>query len=143
MELPDKNNPGKHKMTEPEAVFCIFMSVIYADGKMTDTEIDEFSYFFSRIKLFKNITITELFGEFKKLFKEFDYNPEKVVELACPFVSTDNRLPVFIYCCDFIYTDNVEKQYEIMLLQSIMEGLTLDEKIADNVIRTIKRKNQL
>jgi hypothetical protein len=144
MEIPVKTKTVKNpQMSEPEAVFSIFMSVIYADGKMSDAEINEFSYFFSKIKLFKNLTITNLFGEFQKLFKQLDYNPQKVVELACPFVTTDNRLPVYMYCCDFIYSNDVEKQYEIMLLQSIMEGLTLDEKISENVAKLMKRKNQL
>jgi hypothetical protein len=143
MELPDKNKPGKHKMSEAEAVFCIFMSVIYADGKMSDTEINEFTHFFSKIKLFKNLTLTNLFSEFQKLFLEMNYSSEKIVEMACPLVSTDNRLPVFIYCCDFIYSDETEMQYKVLLLQAIMEGLTLDEKIAETIVKLMKRKNML
>jgi uncharacterized tellurite resistance protein B-like protein len=144
MNVFDKYKSGKHQeLTEPKATFCIFMSVIYADGKMSDQEINEFSYYFSKIKLFKNQTITDLFPEFQKLFKQFDYNAEKVVEMACPSISTNNRLPVFIYCCDFVFADDVEKPNEERILQKIMEGLTLDEKIAESVIQIMKRKNQL
>jgi hypothetical protein len=144
MKLFEKFKNGKHlELSEPEATFCIFMSVIYADGKMSDAEIDELSYYFSKIKLFKNLTITELFPEFQKLFKEMEYNAEKVVELACPFISVNNRLPVFIYCCDFVYSDIVQKPDEERVLEKIMYGLTLDENLAENVIHIMKRKSSL
>jgi hypothetical protein len=144
MTLFDKIKTGKqHELSESEAAFCIFMSVIYADGKMSDEEINEFSYYFSKIKLFKGLTITDLFPEFQKLFKQFDYNPIKVVEMACAHISTNNRLPVFIYCCDFVYNNDTEKPNEENLLDKIMECLTLDENLAENVIQIIKRKNQL
>ncbi len=144
MNLSDKFKSGqKLELTEAEAAFCIFMAVIYADGKMSDEELDEFSYYFSKIKLFKNLTVTELFPEFQTIFKHFEYNPVKVVELACPFITTNNRLPVFIYCCDFIYSEDVVKPNEEMLLQDVMFGLTLDEKIAQNAIQIMKRKSQL
>jgi hypothetical protein len=144
MSLSEKVKSGqKPELTEAEAAFCIFMAVIYADGKMSDEELSEFSYYFNKIKLFKNHTVTELFNEFQKLFEHFGYNPVKVVELACPFISTSNRLPVFIYCCDFVYSENVVKSNEEMLLQDVMFGLTLDEKIAENAIQIMKRKSQL
>jgi len=136
-------NPEKYELTEAQAVFCVFLSIIYADGKMTDEEINEFSFYFGKIKLFKELTITDLFPEFQKLFKEAEYNPEVVIESVCPFISSGNRLPVFIYCCDFVYSDLEEKSSEERLLQKIMYGLTLDEKIAENVIRIMKRKSLL
>jgi len=136
-------NPEKFELTETQAAFCIFLSIIYADGKMTDEEINEFSFYFGKIKLFKDHTITDLFPGFQKLFKEVEYNPEKVIEAVCPFISTDNRLPIFIYCCDFVYSDLEEKANEERLLQKVMHGLTLDEKIAESVIHIMKRKSLL
>ena len=144
MALFDKSKPEKHQeMTEAEAAFCIFMSVIYADGKMSDEEMNEFSYYFNKIKLFKGLTITNLFPEFQRLFKLHDYNPQIIVDLACPHISSNNRLPVFIYCCDFVYADDREKPNEERILQKIMECLTLDEKLAGNVIHVMQRKRQL
>jgi hypothetical protein len=119
------------------------LSIIYADGKMTDEEINEFSFYFGKIKLFKEYTITDLFPGFQKMFKEAEYNPGKVIEEVCPFISTDNRLPVFIYCCDFVYSDLEEKANEERLLEKVMHGLTLDEKIAENIIHIMKRKSKL
>lgn len=141
MSLLDKSE--KPELNEAQATFCIFLSIIYADGKMTDEEIDEFSFYFGKIKLFKNYTITDLFPGFQKLFKEAEYNPGKVIEKVCPFISTNNRLPVFIYCCDFVYSDLEEKASEERLLEKVMHGLTLDEKLAENVIRIMKRKSTL
>lgn len=138
MSLFEKAKGGKPVMTEAKATFCIFLSVIYADGKMSYEEINEFSFYFGKIKLFKGLTITNLFPEFQKLFKQNDYNSEKVIELACPYISPNNRLPVFIYCCDFVYADNVEKPNEERILQRIMEFLTLDENLAGNVIQIMK-----
>jgi hypothetical protein len=144
MALFEKFKSGKHEeLTEAEAAFCIFMSVIYADGKMSDEEINELSYYFSKIKLFKNLTIKDLFPEFQKLFKQFEYNPIKLVEMACPFIASNNHLPIFIYCCDFVYSDDKDKPREELLLQKIMECLTLDEKLAATVIHIMQRKNQL
>jgi len=144
MNLFDKFNNGKKlELTEAEAVFCIFLSVIYADGKMSDNELDELGFHFSKIKLFKNLTISKLFSEFQKVFKDFEYNGEKVVETCCPFISSENRLPVFIYCCDFVYSDTVEKSNEERVLEKVMYGLTLDENLAESVIQIMKRKNQL
>ncbi len=144
MSLFDKfNNEKKLELTEAEAAFCIFLSVIYADGKMSEDEKSELGFYFSKIKLFKNLTISELFSEFQKIFKEFEYNGEKVVEVCCPFISTENRLPVYIYCCDFVYSDTAEKANEERVLQKVMYGLTLDENLAENVIKIMKRKNQL
>jgi hypothetical protein len=110
---------------------------------MSDEEINEFSYNFNKIKLFKSLTISDLFPEFQKLFKEVEYNPEKVVEIACPCVAANNHLPVFIYCCDFAYTDSKSKQSEERLLNKIMECLSLDEKLAGNVVHIMQRKSQL
>jgi uncharacterized tellurite resistance protein B-like protein len=137
----DKND--KLELNEAQATFCIFLSIIYADGKMTDEEINEFSFYFGKIKLFKQYTITDLFPGFQKLFKEAEYNPAKVIEEVCPFISTKNRLAVFIYCCDFVYSDLEEKASEEHLLEKIMYGLTLDEKLAENVIHIMKRKSLL
>ena len=121
MSLFDKFNNGKKlELTEAEAAFCIFLSVIYADGKMSDDEMSELSFYFSKIKLFKNLTISELFAEFQKVFKNFEYNGEKVVESCCPFISTENRLPVFIYCCDFVFADTAEKANEERVLEKVM-----------------------
>jgi hypothetical protein len=141
MSLVDKS--GKLELNEAQATFCIFLSIIYADGKMTDEEINEFSFYFGKIKLFKEYTITDLFPGFQKMFKEAEYNPGKVIEEVCPFISTDNRLPVFIYCCDFVYSDLEEKANEERLLEKVMHGLTLDEKIAENIIHIMKRKSKL
>jgi hypothetical protein len=144
MSLFDKFNSGKKlELTEAEAAFCIFMAVIYADGKMSDEEKSEFSFYFSRIKLFKNLTISELFQEFQKIFKEFEFNGEKVVESCCPFISSENRLPVYIYCCDFVFSDAAEKLSEERVLEKVMYGLTLDENICESVIQIMKRKSQL
>jgi len=110
---------------------------------MTDEEIDEFSFYFRKIKLFKKMTITDLFPVFQKLFKQFEYNPELVVEAACPFISTDNRLAIYIYCCDFVYSDLVQKPNEERILQKVMYGLTLDEAIAENVAHIMRRKSHL
>ncbi len=144
MGLFDKFNNGKKlELTEAEAVFCIFLSIIYADGKMSDDEMSGLGYYFSKIKLFKKMTISELFSEFQKVFKGFEYNTEKVVESCCPFISAENRLPVFIYCCDFVYSDSTEKPNEERILEKIMYGLTLDENLAENVIQIMKRKSQL
>ncbi len=134
---------GKPILTEPKAVFCIFMSVIYADGRMSDEEINEFSYHFGKIRLFQGLTITNLFPEFQKLFKQYEYDPGKVVEICCPFIASSNRLPVFIYCCDFVFADRVEKPNEENILRKVMEGLTLDEQIAESVVQIMKRKSQL
>jgi hypothetical protein len=144
MSLLDKFNNGKKlELTEAEAVFCVFLSVIYADGKMSDNELDELGFHFSKIKLFKNLTISKLFSEFQKVFKEFEYNGEKVVETCCPFISSENRFPVFIYCCDFVYSDTVEKYNEERVLEKVMYALTLDENLAESAIQIMKRKNQL
>lgn len=144
MSLIEKLKEGSlPEMTEAEAAFCIFLSIIYADGKMTDEEINEFSFYFGKIKLFKKMTITDLFPGFQKLFKYCEYNPEKVIELACPFITVDNRLPVYIYCCDFVYSDLVLKPNEERILQKIEYGLTLDEKITASVVQIMKRKSQL
>lgn len=144
MNFFDKNKEiDKIELSEAEATFCIFLSIIYADGKMTDEEIDEFSFYFRKIKLFKKMTITDLFPVFQKLFKQCEYNPETVVELVCPFISVDNRLPVFIYCCDFVYSDLLQKPNEERLLQKVMYGLTLDEALAENITHIMRRKSQL
>jgi uncharacterized tellurite resistance protein B-like protein len=144
MSLFEKFKTGKQpELTEAEAVFCIFMSVIYADGKMSDSEVNEFSFNFNKIKLFKGLTISNLFPEFQKLFKQFEFNPEKVVEMASPFVAANNHLPVFIYCCDFVYSDNTLKPSEERLLNKIMECLSLDEKLSENVLHIMQRKSQL
>lgn len=141
MTLFDKTE--NMEISEAEAAFSIFLSIIYADGKMTDEEINEFSFYFGKIKLFKDYTITDLFPGFQKLFKENEYNPEKVIEQTCPFISSENRLPVYIYCCELVYSDLEEKKNEEYLLQKVMHGLTLDEKIAENVTLLMKRKSQL
>jgi uncharacterized tellurite resistance protein B-like protein len=144
MALIDRLKADKnHELTEAEATFCIFMSVIYADGKMSDGEIDEFSYYFRKIKLFKSLSISELFPEFQKLFKKFGYNAEKVVEMACPIIAANNRLPVFIYCCDFVYSDGLNKSNEERILQKITDAFSLDEKLAESAINLMKRKSQL
>jgi len=144
MSLFEKSKMGKkQELTEAEATFCIFMSMIYADGKMSDAEINEFSYFFSKIKIFKNLTITDLFPGFQRIFKELDYNSEKVIEMASQFITTNNRLPVYIYCCEIVFTDESEKKNEEFLLEKLMEVLTLDEKLAENVINIMRRRSQL
>jgi hypothetical protein len=66
-----------------------------------------------------------------------------VVETASPLISSSNRLPVFIYCCDFVFADDSNTLNEENLLQKIMECLTLDEKLAGQAILIAKRKSQL
>jgi hypothetical protein len=144
MPLFEKSKTDKKsELTEAEAVFCIFMSIIFADGKMTDEEKNEFSFFFNKIKIFKNLSITNLFPKFQTLFKNVAYNPHNVIETVSPLISSSNRLPVFTYCCDFMFADNSHTQCEENLLLKIMECLTLDEKLAENVILIARRKNQL
>ncbi|MFN8258518.1 MAG: TerB family tellurite resistance protein [Bacteroidales bacterium] len=144
MSLFDKFNTNKKlELTEAEAAFCIFLSVIYADGTMSDDEKSELGFYFSKIKLFKNLKISDLFNEFQKLFKEYEFNGEKVVEACCPFISSENRFPVFIYCCDFVYSDTTQKINEERILEKVMYGLTLDENLAEGAMKIMKRKSQL
>lgn len=129
---------------EPEAVLGILLSVIAADGDISDDESESFMYLANPTKslgpmpasTFKDHVSTCL----SVLRKD---GPSALMERCCPHVTQEKRKPLFINSCDLIMRDGRVEPEEEKLIEEIQRKLGLDDAFAQNAVSIILSKYNL
>lgn len=129
---------------EPEAVLGILLSVIAADGDISDDEVQSFMYLANNTKALGPMP-ADTFRRHIDTCQSFlrREGPVALMEKCCVHVSADKRLPLFINSCDLIMRDGRVEAEEEALIESLQQRLGVDSTTAQSAVSLILSKYAL
>lgn len=127
-------NKSKLDLNEAEAIFCLLFAVMFLDGDVNQAEIDDFGFIFNRIKAFEGKEVPDFSPKFQSLYEQYDEDAKQVADAVIPFISKDNRLAVFTYCLEIIFSDADIGSDEEAFIHHLIEQFGLEDGLAANAI---------
>jgi hypothetical protein len=130
--------------TEPEAILGILMSVIAADGEISQTEADSFMYLANRTKSLGPMP-EQPFWEHVETCKSIlrREGPQALMDKCAPLVTDEKRLPLFINTCDLVMRDGRIEREEEELIEALQARLSIDDASAQNAASFVLTKYDL
>lgn len=129
---------------EPEAILGTLMSVIAADGEISQTEADSFMYLANRTQALGPMPEQPFWSHVETckgiLRRE---GPRALMDKCAPVVSQQKRMPLFINACDLIMRDGRVEPEEEELIDALQTRLAIDEASAQSVVSLILTKYKL
>lgn len=127
-----------------EAVACcaVLTACLYSNELDTDTEKAAFQATLRSRNVFQGYDITELMSVAEALFKEAG-SSERLISSAVPFLSSHNRLPLFLHCLEVILADGVVTPQEHKILQYLKGKLHIDDTTAWKAMEILVAKSKL
>lgn len=129
---------------EPEAILGILMSVIAADGDISETEAESFMYLANRTRTLGPMP-QQPFWEHVETCKSIlrRDGPQVLMRKCAPLVTESRRLPLFINTCDLIMRDGRVEPEEEQLIEALQGQLAVDDASAQNIVSFILLKYSL
>lgn len=130
--------------TEAEAVLGILMSVIAADGDISQPEAESFMYLANRTKALGPMP-PEPFWEHVDTCKTLlrREGPQALMDRCAPLVTQHNRMPLFINACDLIMRDGRVEPEEEAVVEALQARLAVDDASARSVVSLVTAKYSL
>lgn len=123
---------------EREAVLGVLMSVIAADGNISDDEKDSFMYLANKTKSLGPMPAQAFWAHVETcqtiLRRE---GGQALMEKCAPLVTADKRKPLFINSCDLIMRDGRVEPEEEKLVEALQRKLGLDDAFAQGAVSVI------
>jgi hypothetical protein len=130
--------------SEPEAILGILMSVIAADGDISDEEADSFMYLANRTRSLGPMPAQPFWAHVETckgiLRRE---GPHALMDKCAPMISQEKRGPVFINSCDLIMRDGRVEAEEEQLIESLQTRLSIDDSFAQSAVSFVLTKYNL
>lgn len=130
--------------TEPEAVLGLLMSVVAADGDISEDEANSFMYLANKTKSLGPMpasTFWEHVETCKAILRR--EGPQSLMEKCTAKVSPEKRAPLFVNCCDLIMRDGRVEAEEEQMIEGLQQRLQIDEAFARNAVSMILAKYSL
>lgn len=130
--------------TEPEAILGILMSVIAADGEISQTEADSFMFLANRTKALGPMP-EQPFWQHVETCKSIlrREGPQALMDKCTPLVTQQKRMPLFINACDLIMRDGRVEPEEEEVIEALQGRLAIDDASAQNVVTHVLTKYAL
>jgi hypothetical protein len=130
--------------TESEAVLGILMSVIAADGEISQTEADSFMYLANRTQALGPMPEQPFWQHVEtcKIVLRRE-GPRALMDKCAPLVSEPNRLPLFINSCDLVMRDGRVEPEEEELIEALQIRLSIAEASAQSAVSFVLAKYSL
>lgn len=141
-----KNVFGSSKFpnSEPEAVLGILMSVVAADGEISQTEADSFMYLANRTRTLGPMA-EQPFWQHVETCKGIlrRDGPQALMDKCAPLISQEKRLPLFINSCDLILRDGRVEPEEEALVEALQARLSISDSSAEATVSFVLTKYSL
>ena len=127
-----------------ESFVAIMLSVIAADGVITDEEASDFYSIINKAKLMQSVDerkYKELINKLLRILKKD--GPEKLIELGLPNLPIEVHQGTFAYACDLVFADGSAAKEEQDILDKIKTGLNIDDALAYKVAEVVMIKNRI
>jgi hypothetical protein len=129
---------------EPEAILGILMSVIAADGDISQEEADSFMYLANRTSALGPMPAQPFWAHVETckgiLRRE---GPHALMDKCASMISAEKRRPLFINSCDLIMRDGRVEAEEEQLIESLQSRLSIDEPFAQAAVSFVLTKYSL
>lgn len=143
-------------MAKELAFLTILMGAMHADNRVRKSETDEVDALIGRVRILQSIPESERAARRDEILPYM--SDEKLradrVGLACSSILTAQRgspptqpaleglaASVFAHACDIVYTDLEVTDLERKYLRDLVDHLSLDRKMAANIVSVIGDKN--
>ncbi|HEV7765940.1 MAG TPA: hypothetical protein VGQ76_13130 [Thermoanaerobaculia bacterium] len=129
---------------EPEAILGILMSIIAADGDISQEEADSFMYLANRTKSLGPMPAQPFWAHVETCKGILRRNgPHVLMDKCAPMISQARREPLFVNSCDLIMRDGRVEPEEEELIEGLQARLSIDGVFAQNTIAFILTKYSL
>lgn len=131
-------------LNQQEAFLAVLLSVVAADGHISDSEIDDFNSAVNKAHLLENVSSQEFKTIISKLFKILKRgNAESLAEMGIGALPERYYLGTFALACDLIFSDGAIEKEEEMILESIKVKMRIEDGLATKIVEVISLKNKL
>ena len=127
-----------------EAFFGLITSVTAIDGNISDEEVDDLIKFRMRTKLLSGLSSNQFTAIVDKVFKVLKKDGvQKLIELSCVGLPSENYNSAFAVCTDLVYADGTVEKEEEQFLDMLQSKLNIDETLAVKIVEVISLKNRI
>lgn len=136
--------PKAEPLSKAEAFIAVAVAVSAADGFISDTEGAGIMAYVRRMRLFQDMTETQLDNSFDKIMKTLRlHGPGALVAAANGVLQGETRETAFACAVDIALADGVLEEEEKSLLSELQQVLDIPENIAVTIIQVMLIKNRL
>ncbi len=137
-------NSAPSSLNQQESFIGLILSVVAADGHISDEEISDFNSFTNKAKLLKNMSGNQFNATIDKLFKILKRDGiETLIQLCVEGLPENYREGVFAICCDLIFSDGSIEKEEEELLDNLKVKLSINDSLAIKIVEVISIKNNV
>ncbi|MEM6966495.1 MAG: tellurite resistance TerB family protein, partial [Bacteroidota bacterium] len=135
---------GPVTLNKQEAFAGILLSIIAADGQITQEEGQDFISTLQRARLMNSVNNNQFRDMMNKLQKYMRKNsPEALVDLCAEHLPAEYANGTFAYACDLVFSDGTADESEQKLLDQIKLKLNIDDSLAYKVGEVLMIKNKI
>ncbi len=127
--------------TEKEAYAAIIYSSMAIDGEISEEEVHDLIEMVAHNKMFRGANINDIFKTIAANYKAAG-SFEKMVEVAIPKITEENKAKLFITVIDIVLSDGVVAQKEKELIEKLKVGLHISDDLAAKAIEVLLIKNK-
>lgn len=131
-------------LDKQESFLGLIMSVVAADGHISEEEINDFNSFVNKSKILRGMTGNQFNSTIDKLFKILKRDGlDTLVDLCVAGLPAEIREGVFAICCDLLFSDGSVEREEELLLENLKVKLSINDALAMKIVEVISIKNKV
>ncbi len=135
---------GQFPSNEAEAVLGILISVIAADGDISDDEVESFMYLANRTNTLGPMPPQPFRDNVDTCLRIVRRDGAATLMGKCaPMVSQEKRKPLFINSCDLLMRDGRVEPEEEQIIEALQAQLSIDDSFAQNAVSFVVTKYSL
>lgn len=131
-------------LDKQESFLGLIMSVVAADGHISEEEINDFNSFANKSSILRGMTGNQFTSTIDKLFKILKRDGlDTLVDLCVAGLPAEYREGVFAICCDLLFSDGSVESEEEQLLEKLKVKLSINDSLAMKIVEVISIKNKV
>jgi uncharacterized tellurite resistance protein B-like protein len=131
-------------LDKQESFLGLIMSVVAADGHISEEEINDFNSFANKSNILRGMSGNQFNSTIDKLFKILKRDGlDTLVDLCVAGLPSEYREGVFAVCCDLLFSDGSVEREEEELLENLKVKLSINDALAMKIVEVISLKNKV
>lgn len=131
-------------LTKEEAFCAVLLSIIAADGDISDEEVDDFHAIVNRVRLLKSVSSQAFKQIVAKLFRIMKKDGvSHLAILGCKSLPAEYHKGTLVMACDLVFSDGEVDTDEVKILELIKSNMTVDDLFAQKTIEVMKEKGSV
>jgi uncharacterized tellurite resistance protein B-like protein len=129
------------KLNPQEAFIGILLSVIAADGHISEQEIDDFNGAVRKAKILQGMSSQQFNSSCDKTFGIMQKQGiDKFYDLAIPALPEECYKGTFTIACDLVFSDGTIEEDEEATIENLKTRLGIDDETAQLTIYVVNNK---